>query len=361
MNESFIGYFLGSSGCGDFFSLFDALTPPNDLEWYTYILKGGPGTGKSTLMKALAARAQENDIPCEKICCASDPDSLDAVIFPELKACVVDGTAPHTLDPKYPGATAEIINLGKFREGELVAQREKIAALTDANLTHHARARRFIDAAFGIFRDAAAVEKNCILPQKALRYAARLAARVMPAPSQSGNSKVTWRLFDAVTPKGYIFNGTPPLETAVVFVDDFGAVSGQIIDKIRFYALEKGYDIIESPSISGGSVKHIIIPEVCAGFFTSDFLCPVHIEGARYVRISRFTDTDAMRERRARLSFSKKAALELMGEAVSSLKKAGGIHDELEKIYIGATDFEFVNLQLGLIFEKLWKRQWHEE
>ena len=59
------------------------------------ILKGGPGCGQSTLMKTLAARAEECGWAVERVLCSSDPASLDGVIVPELGLAIVDGTAPH--------------------------------------------------------------------------------------------------------------------------------------------------------------------------------------------------------------------------------------------------------------------------
>ena len=88
MNES---YFLGSSGKNGFFSCFSQLTPKIEGQ-YTYIIKGGPGTGKSTLMRKIADEMEKKDINCERIFCSSDPDSLDGVIFPSLRVSICDGT-----------------------------------------------------------------------------------------------------------------------------------------------------------------------------------------------------------------------------------------------------------------------------
>ena len=46
-----------------------------------YLIKSGPGCGKSTLMKRLAIKAEQKGEPIQRIHCASDPDSLDGVIF----------------------------------------------------------------------------------------------------------------------------------------------------------------------------------------------------------------------------------------------------------------------------------------
>lgn len=150
MKES---YFLGSSGKEGFFSCFSQISPKIDGQ-YTYIIKGGPGTGKSTLMRRIADELERRDLACERIYCSSDPDSLDGIIIPSLRVSIADGTAPHTLDPEYPGAAGEIINLGEcWNKQMLYENRKKIIELTDKNKDCHRRSRRFIESAFSIFGD----------------------------------------------------------------------------------------------------------------------------------------------------------------------------------------------------------------
>ncbi len=93
-----IEYFLGANSPSGFYSLYDHLLPPEQAR-AIYILKGGPGCGKSTLMRKVAAWAQETGLETEYILCSGDPDSLDAVVFPDKAAAIVDGTAPHVVVP----------------------------------------------------------------------------------------------------------------------------------------------------------------------------------------------------------------------------------------------------------------------
>lgn len=89
-----ISYFLGANTPGGFYSLMDKLLDPAKAR-AIYILKGGPGCGKSTLMKKLGAWGEEAGQRVEYIYCSGDPDSLDGVIFPDLAVAIADGTAPH--------------------------------------------------------------------------------------------------------------------------------------------------------------------------------------------------------------------------------------------------------------------------
>ena len=93
-DEKHIQYFLGANSPSGFYSLYDHLLPPERANRF-YILKGGPGCGKSTLMRQVARRAEEAGETVEYTLCSCDPDSLDAILLPRLGVAIVDGTAPH--------------------------------------------------------------------------------------------------------------------------------------------------------------------------------------------------------------------------------------------------------------------------
>ena len=135
-------YFAAANGYSGFRSYFDCIF---DSENYKrlFILKGGPGTGKSTLMRRVANSADSAGIECDKIFCSSDPNSLDGVIIYTKRGnyAVIDGTAPHQRDAIIPGAIESIINLGdafnlpslESRRNEIVIlNKEKKAAYSEA-------------------------------------------------------------------------------------------------------------------------------------------------------------------------------------------------------------------------------------
>lgn len=90
-------YFAAANTSAGFVSFFDALFDPKQLK-KIYILKGGPGVGKSTLMKNAALAAQKNGFHPIFYHCSSDPKSLDGLLIPETGKAVLDGTAPHTVE-----------------------------------------------------------------------------------------------------------------------------------------------------------------------------------------------------------------------------------------------------------------------
>lgn len=358
MNES---YFLGSSGKNGFFSCFSQLTPKIEGQ-YTYIIKGGPGTGKSTLMRKIADEMEKKDINCERIFCSSDPDSLDGVIFPSLRVSICDGTSPHTLDPDYPGATGEIVNLGEcWDKKKIYESKEKIIELTDKNKACHKRSRRFIESAFSVFGDGKKICRDALDENRLIRYASRVSARHIKKPSgRVGLEKI--RLLDAITPKGYYFLS----ETAdslcsekIVFEDSFGVAAAKVIAEIRSYALASGFSVISSPSVSNDNeIRHIIIKELSLGFFTADKLCNLEIQPTKTVSLRRFYSADILAAHKARLAFSSKAAKELLDEAVCALKIAKSVHDDLEKCYIDAMDYGKISEIGKSLSERIWQSEW---
>lgn len=135
-----VRFFLGANTPVGFVSYAEDLYDTRG-GWRAYIIKGGPGTGKGSMMRAVLQAMTDRGLPVEAVHCSSDPASLDAVIVPGLKACIVDGTAPHIIEPKYWGAVERIVNLGDCIDNErLVRQAPEILEATDACSALHARA-----------------------------------------------------------------------------------------------------------------------------------------------------------------------------------------------------------------------------
>lgn len=357
-------YFLGSSGKNGFFSCFSQLTPKIEGQ-YTYIIKGGPGTGKSSLMRKIADEIESRDIECERIFCSSDPNSLDGIIFPSLRVSICDGTSPHTLDPDYPGATGEIINLGDcWDKQKLLENKEKIIELTDKNKACHQRSRRFIESAFSIYGDGEKICRECLDESRLMRYASRVSNRHFKKPSgRIGLEKI--RLLDAITPKGYYFFSDTVnalCDEIIVFEDDFGVAASKLINEIRSYALASGFSVISSPCINREKgIRHIIIKELSLGFFTADKLCELNVVPTKTVNLRRFYSSSEYSAHKARLSFAKKAANELLSEAVCALKTAKDIHDNLEACYVDAMDFDAVSEIANVLIERIWASEWYSD
>ena len=103
-------YFLGANSTAGFFSTYDDLTIPEKGD-KLYIIKSGPGSGKSSFMRNIANKMEENGLFVEYIYCSGDPESLDAVYFPAVKTAIVDGTSPHVIEPRFPAVCDSYIHI----------------------------------------------------------------------------------------------------------------------------------------------------------------------------------------------------------------------------------------------------------
>ena len=132
-----------------------------------FILKGGPGTGKSTFMKKISAEMNANGYDVEEFYCSSDVTSLDGIAIPALKIGVMDGTAPHIIEPEYAGCVDEIINLGDYWDGDAITKRkDEIIRLTKMNQSHYRRSYRYLGAAKQIYEDMCEINDSCFDFQK---------------------------------------------------------------------------------------------------------------------------------------------------------------------------------------------------
>ena len=73
-----------------------------------FLIKGRAGSGKSTLMRAVLAKAVELGYDADVYYCSLDPKSLDMVVIPELNFCIFDATAPHEYEPSF--AADEVVD-----------------------------------------------------------------------------------------------------------------------------------------------------------------------------------------------------------------------------------------------------------
>lgn len=352
-------FFLGANTPEGFVSLFSGLYYPED-GWRLYILKGGPGTGKSSVMKRIAAEAEKRGSYCERIHCSSDPSSLDAVIIPGLKVSIADGTLPHALEPRFPGVSEKLVDLGEFRDdGKLAADREEIISKTLENSLEHKKCVGFLRAAA-----AAALDNRLLISEhtdmrKLVSFASRLADNVVRSEGSQAGKRYR-RYLHAFTPEGCtVFNDTARLlcEKKTVLEDPYGVCAPVILKTVADRAVKAGLTVIEcaDPMRSVGVDSHILIPDLSVGIFTADAYQAPDTDRFRTVRCSRFSSPSVFSDHRNRLAFNRKAQKEFTAEAVRKLSNAKKIHDELEAYYIAAMDFDGVKQKTAWLIGEIWK------
>ena len=143
MKHKYREYYAAANGFSGFRSYFSELFSPEKFKGI-FILKGGPGTGKSSFMRKILHSFLEKGFACDAIYCSSDPRSLDGVIIDE-KVAILDGTATHEMDTRLPGALDEIINLGESWDSDLLKNnRRKIEEINKIKKYNYNSAYKYL-------------------------------------------------------------------------------------------------------------------------------------------------------------------------------------------------------------------------
>ena len=333
-----IRFFLGANSGDGFQNLYPRMVDLSKTHDFL-ILKGGPGVGKSTFMKAIGRAAEEAGTAVEYIYCSGDPDSLDAVILPECRAAVADGTAPHVMEPRYPAAVDRYVNLGAFYDVEAAkACRQAIVAHTDACHSAYERAFRRLKAARQVELDAAEQVRLC--SAKAERRMRGILGRELRKKGAE-EGKTTWRFLDSVTHKGYLcfFDTARELCPRLYVLEDQRHVAGPLLRQAHQAALSAGWDVIACPWAEDPAVlRHLLIPGLGLGFVTADDDVPYAGSAFRRIRMDSMLEVTS----RSQLRFSRRMTTLLRQEAVGALRCAKEAHDALEAVYNPYVDFDGV-------------------
>ena len=342
MKNEFPKYFLAANSGEGFVSHFCDSYDFND-GWHAIIIKGGPGTGKSSFMKYITAKSQHRGYDIELCPCSSDPESLDGIIIKQIKTVVIDGTSPHVVEPVYPGACEEIINLGEFwNRGALRAKAAEIINVTCQNKKLHKRASAYISAAGELIYDNLKLSQQFTNLKKAEQFGTKMASRLIPKKNNCDAHE--WvRFIGGVTPKGVVaYSGTVDkfYKNIIVIDDKYGGASNEIMTAIRKVALSRGYEIItlKNPFLPSKIIDHILIPELSLAF-VREYEYIKFADTHRHIHARRFTDVNLMQSVRTRMLFNRRTARELLLGAIQTLTEAKQTHDKLEKYYIDAMDF----------------------
>jgi len=359
-NNEIARFFLAVSSPQGFASRFSELSDAGE-DWHTYIIKGGPGTGKSTMMEQVAEALLPYDSNAELIYCSSDPSSLDALIFHTLKISFVDGTDPHVVEPKYIGACETIIQLSECFDYDLLyQQRKEIKLLTNENRALQERSNRFLTAAGTLISDTARLALEATDIPKIIQYGQRFSHREFkPLKGKAGREYA--RFLSAITPQGIkFFSETVPVYCDRIYVidDDYGVIARILLETIRSYALTANYDTIGCycPISPFDKLEHLLIPEAGIGFVSSNKWHKQDFSEARKIHSRRFIDTAMLKGRRQRINFNRKAAKELLHEAIALKQEAKEVHDLLEEYYVSAMDFEEWKCKMNAALEQVARR-----
>ncbi|MGI5874847.1 MAG: hypothetical protein ACOX8R_09385 [Bacillota bacterium] len=312
-----------------------------------YIIKGGPGTGKSSFMRRLGEDFLNSGCDVEFWRCSSDTDSLDGVVIPALSAAVIDGTAPHTMDPLYPGAKETILNFGDFWDEELLTKAKKdIISLTG-------RVSDAFSESYRHLAEAGACDDRLLAERK--RRAEEFRVESFLAEVFGESSGTERHLFAAaVTPEGIVdhtFDLCRGYQRRFFLQGKRGLGQQRCLEAV----LEAGRrrrlttDVFHGP-FRKEEIRAVAFPDESVVVAAAENVPPKELRESD--RVLPFTaKSPSLRERQ-----TEKDRDEALAAAVAELAKAHMLHDDLEGFYVAAMDFDALEELRERTRQKILKR-----
>lgn len=330
-------YYVTANGHGGFRSYYEEVYRSTDFT-RVFVIKGGPGTGKSRLMQEVATAGEKNGIAVYRLFCSSDPVSLDGVILEKdgVRIAMMDGTAPHVRDSVVPGVIDETVDLAAFLD------RAKILPERDEILSLMSQKQQLFDLAYRYLSFAEVAEKHAT---------ALLVRTVMQRKLDGAIARILRQIPDTVHMESTVIENGIGMRGAVRFpnIEKEAAQMTVIGNALGFSqvfftsmlnnlaASEKQYVRIEAASAKEATegiyfpaTKTLYISEECTDMDMNDI---------KYVNASRFIDKEAVRSVKSDIKNLLRIKNEAEENACAAFRSAGEKHFALENIYIGAMDF----------------------
>ena len=339
-------FFMGANSESGFYSLYDQFC--SDREDTLHIIKGGPGTGKSTFMKRIGKAAEERNLDVEYILCSGDPDSLDGVYIPALHMGWADGTSPHILEPHHFGTSAIYDDLGRFCHVNCLLEcRDLITALTDAYRSSYQIAYHYLNAAASV-RKASDVN----LPHKTEdKIRKRAHSKIKRELSSTHHGKAVKRFIQGISHMGVVVTSTTLnslCDRLCVLESNFN-LEQIFFDEIYRELLSEQADFILCPDpLCPNQINAIIMPTERLCFLSSNTAADFH-GTIRTIHL----DSYLPKEDKLNLTTQKHLYEQLLSAAITHLRNAKHLHDDLEQCYRPSLDTSALNEYTEAVIHKI--------
>lgn len=296
------------------------------------VIKGGPGTGKSSIMKKIGEYFKNENEDVDYLHCSSDVDSLDGVYLPKYNSAVIDGTLPHIVDPRYPGAYDKIFNVGDFIDSNIEKHKEDIFLLNQNISNCFSKCYENLRIASSVY-DAMKSESLKNADVRAIdAFCYNISRRVI----HNRDSKKTRKMFlSGITPQGNVnFCDSIMHDKYIIRLDcEVGDGAGEVMKKIISYCENQNTDInVYFCPLKPYEPEHIVFENTQIAITTSNVFHTV-AQADEIVSFKEFSKNDY--DNSANEEIYKK----YINKALSDVGKAKKYHDELESFYINNFDF----------------------
>ena len=344
-------FFLGANSGQGFQSLFSRFCEPEN-HYDLLVLKGGPGVGKSTMMRTIGKAMEDRGETVEYLYCSGDPSSLDGIHIPRIRTAIVDGTTPHVVEPRFPTSIDRYVNLGQFYNVAAAKERRQdIICHTRTGAAAYQRAYRAFGAARQMEDSAAALVLEGLDAGKLLRRTDGIIGREMRGKGSGGGD--AFRFLGSLTCQGPIwrFDSVRTLCPKIYQLQDTYGLAAPMLQRLHAAASVRCFPSIVCPDPEHiERIQHLLLPELGLAFVTSRegmaCTCPVY----RRVRLDAMVDAAHYKRYKSRLRFSSRVAGALREEGLDALREAKAAHDQLEAVYRPYVDFKGVD---QLVHEEL--------
>lgn len=350
-------FFPGANTYMGFYSFYSYILGQEEACKIT-IIKGGPGVGKSTFMKKIGAEMQKKGFDVEYMHCSSDNNSLDGVVIPALGYAFIDGTSPHIVDPKNPGAVDEILNFGSFwNEAGIKAHKAEILKISAEISSLFSRAYKYLSAANSVYEDSKVVYEKALNSGKINKLYSDLFNELFEnrAPAWK-EGKLRCLFASAITPEGLVNFLDSILMTNKVYELWGGLGTGEhkLLERLKSAAVERGfYTEAYYCALNPQKLEHLVIPEINTAFTTVN---PYHANKSnkrRIIDMNDYLDTDMLYKYENDLLQDQVQVDNLLSVAVATIKRAKALHDRLETYYIPNIDFGAIDNCYEKVMQKL--------
>ena len=374
-------YFLGSNTHSGFGGFYDEITAGIN---HVYLLQGGAGTGKSSLMKKVLKMGLDVGYKCESWHCSGDPNSLDGVYVKDLDVVVVDATSPHAVEPKIPVAKDSVINLLDYVDKDkIIKYRDVLEKLSNnkkqcfvcgyehLNIAycHYAQTKRIVSMAMdsALIRAKAKefaldmlMEFECLNDGDNVKEWGYVNGGIDGVISAKRTTKnlslggVTKRFFRAITPDGIVgYDDHLKDKTVWHIKGESGSVNCFLrvvvetvenwicTDRARDLELTVFYNPLDIRLVDGFMLGNtVVIPY------------QESVDGALIYDLSWYEgDFDKYALGRAKMKMKEEIDL-----AVDYFSKARCVHFAIEKYYISAMNFDAVNILTEKLLDEIFDK-----